>query len=232
MAVFLSPIGNLQQFFTASGQVLAGGKINTYVAGDSVPQATYTDNTGGTPNPNPIILNSNGRVPNPIWLTAQVTYRFVVTDSNNNVITTLDNISGINDVNLGTPVTPAGTVMLFPQTTTPTGWTRINTYDDAAIRVVGSGVPGNGGANGFLSKLVNQISVDSHTVSLAEIPSHSHDFTTRQDNLQPSGGTTVFTLGNALATTVTSSSVGGGGGHTHTITFNAKYLDVMIASKN
>lgn len=231
MAVNLSPIGNLQQWFDNTGKVLSGGQIFTYVAGTTTPQTTYTDNTGGTPNANPLILDSNGRFPGAIWLTAQATYKFVVTDSSNNVITTLDNISGINDVLVST-VTPSGTVMLFPQVTVPTGWTRINTYDDAAIRVVGSGVPGSGGSNGFISKLINQVSVDSHALTINEIPPHSHTITVRLQGVDPSGGFTELFNNAPGTTTLTSTSAGTGNGHSHTMTLSVKYLDVMICSKN
>jgi hypothetical protein len=99
MAVFLSPVGGVAaQFFTNSGAVLTGGKLYTYAAGTTTPQATYTSNTGGTYQPNPIILDAAGRVPNSgeIWLTDGVSYKFVLKDSNDVLIATWDNIIGIN----------------------------------------------------------------------------------------------------------------------------------------
>jgi hypothetical protein len=97
MAVYLAPIANGDQFFNLTGQVLSGGKINTYLAGTTTPAATYTTNSGLVPNANPIILNSAGLLPNEIWLTGGVTYKFVITDAANNVLQTLDNLAGIND---------------------------------------------------------------------------------------------------------------------------------------
>ena len=47
-------------FLDTAGRPLAGGKICTYAAGTTTPQATYTDSTAGTANDNPIILNSAG----------------------------------------------------------------------------------------------------------------------------------------------------------------------------
>src|ERR1700752_3994994 len=97
MAVVLSPVGNGITFFTSAGVVLSGGKINTYAAGTSMQQATYTTSSGSVQNPNPIILGSNGVAPNEIWLTVGQAYKFVITDSANSVLLTLDNLSGIND---------------------------------------------------------------------------------------------------------------------------------------
>ena len=96
MAVFLSPIGGAGwQFFTNSGVPLSGGKLYTYAAGTTTPQATYTSSSGNTNHTNPIILDSAGRVPGgEIWLDA-LPYKFLLKDSNDVLIATYDNISGI-----------------------------------------------------------------------------------------------------------------------------------------
>jgi hypothetical protein len=99
MAVNLSPVGGVAaQFFNNDGTVLSGGKINTYTAGTTTPAATYTTSAGTIAHGNPIQLNSAGRVPasGEIWLTDGITYKFVLTDANNVLIATYDNISGIN----------------------------------------------------------------------------------------------------------------------------------------
>lgn len=74
------------------GLPLVGGKLNTYVAGTTTPQATYTDSTMGTPNTNPVILNFRGEAF--VWLDPTLTYKFVLTDAFNNLIWTEDNIPG------------------------------------------------------------------------------------------------------------------------------------------
>ena len=72
---------------------LSGGKIYTYAAGTTTPQSTYTSNTGGTPHANPIILDSSGRIPgNEMWVTDGVSYKFVVKDSTDVTLYTIDNI--------------------------------------------------------------------------------------------------------------------------------------------
>jgi hypothetical protein len=96
MAVFLSPVGGVAaQFFTNSGVILSGGKLYTYAAGTTTPQATYTSSTGSTNHTNPIILDSAGRVPGgEIWLSA-LPYKFVLNTSADVLIATYDNVSGI-----------------------------------------------------------------------------------------------------------------------------------------
>ena len=99
MAVFLSPVGGVAaQFFTNTGVVLTGGKLYTYSAGTTTPAATYTSAAGVTFNTNPIILDAAGRVPGSgeIWIGSSVQYKFVLKDSNDVLIATYDNISGIN----------------------------------------------------------------------------------------------------------------------------------------
>jgi len=96
MAVFLSPVGGAAaQFFTNSGIPLSGGKLYTYAAGTTTPAVTYTSSSGATAHTNPIILNSAGRVATgEIWLD-NTQYKFLLKDSNDVLIATCDNISGI-----------------------------------------------------------------------------------------------------------------------------------------
>ena len=92
-------MASVLQYFTNAGIPLNGGKVNTYLAGTSTPQATYTDSTGGTPNGNPIILDSAGRLPSvSIWQPGGVALKIILTDSSNNPLgPTFDQVSGIND---------------------------------------------------------------------------------------------------------------------------------------
>lgn len=97
MTAFLSPVaGAAAQFFTNTGVVLSGGKLYTYVAGSTTPQATYIDSNQSTQNANPVILDSAGRPPNEVWLANGVSYKFILKDSNNATLGTWDNIVGIN----------------------------------------------------------------------------------------------------------------------------------------
>lgn len=105
------------QFFDNNGVPLSGGLIYSYDAGTTTPRATYTDNGGGTANPNPIVLNSAGRTPADIWLTAGYAYKFVLRTSAGVLIGTYDDIPGLVDPTvsgvdwadiINTPTTIAG----------------------------------------------------------------------------------------------------------------------------
>ena len=100
MPVNLSPLGGAaSQFLDNNGVILTGGKIYTYAAGTTTPQATYTSVSGATPHANPIILDSAGRVPGgEIWLTDGSVYKFVIETSTGSLLGTYDNITGINDI--------------------------------------------------------------------------------------------------------------------------------------
>ena len=123
MAVYLSPIGGAGwQFFNNDGTVLAGGKLNTYIAGSSTPKTTYTTSAGNIAHANPIVLDSSGRVPGgEIWLTSGV-YKFVITTSANVLIGTYDNIVGIGISEFQVQnFTGDGTTLSFTLSSTSTG---------------------------------------------------------------------------------------------------------------
>jgi len=96
MAVNLSPIGGAGwQFFDNNGVPLAGGLLYTYLAGTTTPTVTYTSASGGVANSNPIVLDASGRPPNEIWLTGQISYKFVLQTSAGVQIWSMDNLSGL-----------------------------------------------------------------------------------------------------------------------------------------
>lgn len=86
---YLAPY-TTQRFFDNNGNPLVGGTVTTYAGGSTTPIATYIDSTGTTPNTNPITLNFRGECS--IWLLPNVSYKFVITDFNGNLIQTIDNI--------------------------------------------------------------------------------------------------------------------------------------------
>jgi hypothetical protein len=97
-----------QQIFGTDGLPLVGGKIYTYAGGTSTPIATYTDFGAGTPNTNPIILDSLGQAN--IWLINTTSYKFIVRDANDVLLYTVDNISIPLDLNSFGAPPPIGNV--------------------------------------------------------------------------------------------------------------------------
>jgi len=116
--VLLSPFGIGQQFFDDNGVPLAGGLIYTYQAGSSTPLVTYTTNSGNIANPNPIVLDASGRIPQQIWLLTGFSYKFVLQNSDAVLIQTLDNIYPIlQNAPSSSPVVPSGVILLWSGST-------------------------------------------------------------------------------------------------------------------
>jgi hypothetical protein len=82
-----------QRFFDSNGLPLVGGKLYSYVAGSSTPQATYTDSTGATPNANPVILDAAGSAN--VWMDESLNYKFVLNDINDVTQWSVDQVKGI-----------------------------------------------------------------------------------------------------------------------------------------
>lgn len=85
------------QAFAPNGGFLVGGKLFTYIAGTTTPQATYIDATLTTQNTNPVILNAMGQAP--VWLNPLLAYKFILTDSVGNVYWTADSINSTANLN-------------------------------------------------------------------------------------------------------------------------------------
>jgi hypothetical protein len=197
MAVNLSPIGNGFQFFTTTGQPLAGGKIYTYQAGSSTPLATYTDNTGATANANPIVLGTDGRPSSEIWLTYGYNYKFVLKDANDNTIQTYDNLYGIIGTQPATGATiPAGLIAMWSGSigSIPSGWYLCdgsNGTPNLTDRfIIGAGstyaVNGTGGVSS-VTLTTNNLPAHTHTATVTD-PTHSHSFTASVSTYGPRGG--------------------------------------------
>ena len=131
---------------------------------------------------------------------------------------------------------PSGTAMLFVQTNAPTGWTKSFTHNDKALRVV-SGSVGSGGTTTFSSVFTATRSVTGTvggtTLTLNQIPAHSHTYNTVLSNI--SGGLNNYSYGQ-ITTTNTGAS-GGSQSHTHgfvgdNMNFSVQYVDVIIATKD
>jgi len=185
MAVNLSPIGNGFQFFTTTGQPLAGGLIYTYQAGSSTPLATYTDNTGTTANANPIVLGSDGRPQTEVWLTYGYNYKFILKDASGSTIQSYDNLYGIIGTQPASGATiPSGLISMWSGSigSIPSGWYLCdgsNGTPNLTDRfVVGAGstyaVNSTGGST-TATLTTNNLPAHTHTAtSVVTDPGHNH----------------------------------------------------------
>lgn len=130
----------------------------------------------------------------------------------------------------GRPVTAfdVATVQTFQQTAAPTGWTKVVTYNDYALRIV-NGTAGSGGSVDF-STVFAITQVTATTLGLAETPVHFHSV------LVSSAGPNTASSGSGAASVAAgatvSTSVGSGNSHTHLLGLTVKYVDLILASKD
>lgn len=144
----ISPYGIYRAFNLAGTAALDGGKLYTYEAGTTTPKPTYTDASGNTANPNPVILDVNGSAR--IWLDVGG-YKFVLTDKNDVEQFTEDNIDGGGAAGFASQVI-----------TTSTGITLTSTYQNTVIvctqpvtlSLVSAGIAGDG----YVAVIINRSS--------------------------------------------------------------------------
>jgi hypothetical protein len=105
----------LQTFFDANGNPLSGGKIYAYANGTSSLLNTYSNSALSSANTNPIVLNSAGKPPQNIYLTA-ATYRLELYTSADvlvaqaaDVVGQLPSINPATDANKAVVVNSGGT---------------------------------------------------------------------------------------------------------------------------
>jgi hypothetical protein len=153
---------------------------------------------------------------------------------------------------------PTGTVLIFAQTSAPTGWTKnTTTGDNSALRVVTGSIVGGGSVNfttAFASQTpVGSVSIDTSglsagatTLNTAQIPSHSHSVNGKGFPFGDSGSTYIAVTDQTVSSgTPSTNSSGGGGSHSHSISGSAtgtftgtainlavKYVDVIRATKD
>jgi hypothetical protein len=155
---------------------------------------------------------------------------------------------------------PAGTVMVFGQTSAPVGWTKLIDHNNAGLRVV-SGTVSTGGSVDFTTAFASQTptgsvsitavsgSAGATTLAESQIPSHSHlTFGNAGFGSFPNGwfNCSPVARGNGANNSGPSTNTGGGGSHTHPFSFSSgsgtfsgnainlavKYVDVIRATKN
>ncbi len=83
-----------QRFLDANGVPLSDGKIYSYEAESTTPLGTFANADGAT-NTNPIELDANGECD--IWLDPTLSYKFILTDGDDNPLQTVDKITLLID---------------------------------------------------------------------------------------------------------------------------------------
>lgn len=135
---------------------------------------------------------------------------------------------------------PAGTRMLFFNSSAPIGWSHLPGTFDHALRVVnGGGVGGTqGGSITFSGAFKSQPvmgTVGATTLTTAQIPAHTHGGVPLLMTSADRGGSgSNFSLNSGASSTT---STGGGGSHNHSfsgtsINLAVAYLNVVAASKD
>ncbi|CAB5212507.1 hypothetical protein UFOVP192_25 [uncultured Caudovirales phage] len=221
--VNLSPLFNGQTVFGPSGLPLAGGQIYTYQAGSSTPLATYTTVNGTIANANPIVLGSDGKLPNELWLQYGYSYKFVLQDSNSTLVNTYDNIAGIlTQIPAAAPTLPSGCILIWSGSvgSIPSGYVLCDgsngTPDLRNSFILGAGNTYTVGQTGGTADAI--VVAHTHTAtSTVSDPSHSHSIiamTSGGPNGLGGGGnsyaystaaaTTGITVGTSIATAGTS----------------------------
>ena len=222
MSVNLSPIGNGINFLTNTGLPLAGGKLYTYQAGSSTPLATYTTNNGTIANSNPIVLGTDGRLPNELWLTYGYYYKFVLQDAVGSTIATYDNLYGIlGTIPATTPTLPTGCIILWSGAigSIPSGFYLCNgangTPDLRDRFIVGAGSSYSVAQTGGSADSI-VVSHNHTATSVVTDPSHSHTYGSLQtitggtSNSIQNGGSSFTTNAAVTGITVATTNVAAG----------------------
>lgn len=138
----------------------------------------------------------------------------------------------------------SSTVMLFAQTSAPTGWTKnTTTNDNSALRLV-TGTASTGGSVAFTTAFASQTpagtvsvsgSAGNTTLTTPQIPSHTHTFSMNgfapngggpSQPYQPGGNLVSVLAPNAppnpgFGITFSNANTGGGGSHNHPLTISS-----------
>lgn len=231
MTVLLSPVGNGVTFLDSVGLPLVGGKIYTYQAGSSTPLDTYTTVNGTIANSNPIILGTDGRAADEIWLTYGFNYKFVIKDASDVTIQTLDNLYGIlQTAPASAPAVPSGCILLWSGASgsIPAGWYLCNgsngTPDLRNRFIVGAGDAYSVNQTGGSADAI--VVTHTHTATSTSVvtdPGHTH-LVSRSGTSADGGGPGAYgsvdnptsasgsaTTGITVATTTTNASAGTSG---------------------
>jgi hypothetical protein len=123
---------------------------------------------------------------------------------------------------------PAGTVMLFIQTSAPTGWTKSTTHDNKALRIV-SGTAGSGGSVAFTTAFASQ--AVSGSVAATAAATATNQATTAGGSIAVTVGAGTLAVGAGTfavgATTLATTQIPS---HTHTYSLFGSGSSQTVAS--
>ena len=136
----------------------------------------------------------------------------------------------------------SGTNIVFYNDAAPTGWTINQNVDESAVRLSkGSGnsgvTAGTGGGTHNFSTVFTSVAesgtagVGDHTLTVSEMPAHTHDVDGRQTSVNNTGSAPAGTTGTGIADKTTTSA-GGGGAHSHTVDRRVKWAACIICGKD
>jgi hypothetical protein len=160
----------------------------------------------------------------------------------------------------GTLTAPAGTRTIFNNPTAPIGWVTDATVTDHTVWVSNTGGGTVGGTNGYTAMFNNQWATDGHALTTAELAVHSHtdaghahnitdtghSHTYNGENVAGGGATamngatgpttqTTNTAGTGITINTGNANIqntGSGNAHSHTKTFAAQYVTMVMAQKS
>lgn len=94
-----SPVGNGQTFYKENGSLNENGFLLSFIAGSSTPYNTWsTPNSGNFPNSHIIPLQASGIMDiYGIWIPNGIALKFILQDSNNALVWTVDNVLGLRN---------------------------------------------------------------------------------------------------------------------------------------
>jgi hypothetical protein len=116
----------------------------------------------------------------------------------------------------------SGTALTFNQTSAPTGWTKLTTNDNAALRVVSGSVSTGGSVDfttafasqtpaGTVSTLITNVSgtIGNTTLTTSQIPSHTHTFSGQTGGQSANHTHNTYDWGNNVGGLFVQNSAGG-----------------------
>jgi hypothetical protein len=142
---------------------------------------------------------------------------------------------------------PVGTTMMFAQNTVPSGWIRITTHHDKAIRIVNTTGGSSGGTISWTTAFTTYRYTDYTTLDGNTLPSHAHSvydpthYHTMPQVVTHEGGYPIRGqdpyYGEAQSTNYGGTGIsiyaaGGSAGHRHGLDMRVQYVDVLLGQKS